>query len=261
MFSTSLVLQNSGAGCVFMEYVAGSQANVSDSFVYSGTELDAMAEARNYCRWILDFFAPYLGKKIIEIGAGAGTFSQSLLSTGLASELILFEPGANLFPLLQQRFINDPRVRLWPTSFDPSVLAGPVDSIVLVNVLEHIFDDDALLLQIRESLRPGGHVLLFVPALEWNYGSLDKAFEHHRRYSKRVLRQKLQKAGFRVEQARYVNFLGTASWFLAGRVLRQKTLRPRQVRWYDRWIIPWSFKLERIWEPPVGQSLVAIAVK
>jgi len=261
MFSTSLVLRNSGVGCVFMEYVADSQANVGDSFVYSGTELDAMAEARNYCRWILDFFAPYLGKKVIEIGAGAGTFSQLLLSTGHASELVLFEPGANLFPLLQQRFANDPRVHLQSGSFNPSVLEEPADSIVLVNVLEHILDDNALLLQIRQSLRPGGHVLLFVPALEWNYGSLDKAFEHHRRYSKRTLRKKLEGAGFRVEHARYVNFLGIASWFLAGRVLRQKTLRPSQVRWYDRWIIPWSFKLERIWEPPVGQSLVAIAVK
>lgn len=244
-----------------MEDADASLANVSDSFVYSGTELEAMAEARNYCRWILDFFAPYLGKRVVEIGAGAGTFSQLLLSTDHPSELVLFEPGANLFPLLQQRFGNDPRVHLRPSSFDPSVLDEPVDSIVLVNVLEHILDDDALLLQIRQSLRPGGRVLLFVPALEWNYGSLDKAFEHHRRYSKLVLRKKLEGAGFRVEHARYVNFLGIASWFLAGRVLRQKTLRPRQVRWYDRWIIPWSFKLEKIWEPPIGQSLAAVAVK
>lgn len=244
-----------------MECVAGSLSNVNDSFVYSGTELDAMAEARNYCRWILDFFAPYLGQKVIEIGAGAGTFSQLLLSSGRASELVLFEPGANLFPLLQQRFANDPRVHLQSGSFDPSVLEEPADSIVLVNVLEHISDDDALLLQMRQSLRPGGRVLLFVPALEWNYGSLDEAFEHHRRYSKAILRKKLERAGFRVERARYVNFLGITSWFLAGKVLRRRTLRPGQVRWYDRWIIPWSFKLEQIWEPPVGQSLVAVAVK
>ena len=261
MFSKALVLQNSGTGRAFVECVVGSLANVNDPFVYSGTELDAMAEARNYCRWILNFFAPYLGKKVIEIGAGAGTFSELLLRINHISKLVLFEPSANLFPLLQEQFGDNPRVRLQSAAFDPSVLEESAESVVLVNVLEHISDDDALLLQIRESLRPGGHVLLFVPALEWNYGSLDKAFEHHRRYSKRVLRKKLEKAGFRVEQVRYVNFLGIASWFLAGRVLRQKTLSPRQVRWYDRWFIPWSFKLERIWEPPVGQSLVAIAVK
>ncbi len=261
MFSKALALQNSGTGRAFVECVVGSLANVNDPFVYSGTELDAMAEARNYCRWILAFFAPYLGEKVVEIGAGAGTFSELLLRIDRISRLVLFEPSANLFPLLQEQFRNNPQLRLHSGAFDPSVLEEPADSVVLVNVLEHISDDDALLLQIRESLRLGGHVLLFVPALEWNYGSLDKAFEHHRRYSKQVLRKKLEKAGFRVEQARYVNFLGIASWFLAGRVLRQKTLSPRQVRWYDRWIIPWSFKLERILEPPVGQSLVAIAVK
>lgn len=244
-----------------VRHAQGSLINVNDSFVYSGTELDAMAEARNYCRWILGFFAPYLGKRVVEIGAGTGTFSQLLLSVGSASELVLFEPGVNLFSLLEPKFRDEPRVRLQFGPFDPSVLHEPVDSVVMVNVLEHVQDDDALLLQIRESLRPGGCLLLFVPALQWNYGSLDKAFEHHRRYSKIALNKKLQNAGFHVERARYVNFLGVTSWFFAGRVLRQKTLRPRQVRWYDRWVIPWSFKLEEIWEPPIGQSLIAVAVK
>lgn len=244
-----------------MEYADGSLANVNDSFVYSGTELDAMAEAQNYCRWIWSFFAQYLGKRVVEIGAGTGTFSQFLLGAEHTSHLILFEAAANVFPSLRQRFGDDPRVQLHFGFFDPAALEGSVDSIVLVNVLEHILDDDALLVQIRQSLCPGGCVLLFVPALEWNYGSLDRAFEHYRRYSKPALRKKLEGAGFRVEQARYVNVLGITSWFFAGKVLRQTTLNPAQVRWYDRWIIPWSFKLEQIWEPPVGQSLVAVAMK
>lgn len=220
-----------------------------------------MAEARNYCRWILTFFAPYLGEKVVEIGAGTGTFSQLLLSADRTSELVLFEAAANLLPSLRQRFAEDPRVHLHLSSFEPSVLPGPVDSIVLVNVLEHILDDEALLSQIHRSLRLGGSLLLFVPALEWNYGSLDKAFEHHRRYSKRALADKLKRAGFRVAQARYVNALGITSWFFAGKVLRQMTLNPSQVRWYDRWVIPWSFKLEQIWEPPIGQSLAVVALK
>jgi len=238
-----------------------SLAVADSSFIYSGTELDAMAQARNYCRAILGYFAPYLGENVVEIGAGAGTFSQLLLNHGRTSELVLFEAAANLFPTLRQRFEADPRVRLHSCPFDASQLDRSPDSVVLVNVLEHILDDAALLSQIHQSLRPGGSLLLFVPALEWNYGSLDKAFEHHRRYSKKALRKKLEGAGFRVEQTRYVNILGIASWFFAGKILRQTTLIPAQVRWYDRWIVPWSFKLERICEPPIGQSLVAVAVK
>lgn len=229
-------------------------------FVYSGTELEAMAQARNYCHWILGYFAPYLGRRIVEIGAGSGTFSQLLLDRPETARLVLFEAAANLFPVLRRRF-SDPRVELQFGAFDPLVLTEPPDSIVLVNVLEHVNDDALLLSQIHRSLRTDSSLLLFVPAGQWNYGSLDKAFEHHRRYNKTDLKRKLEDAGFRLGWQRYVNFMGIASWFLAGRVLRQTTIKASQVRWYDRWIIPWSFRLEEVCEPPIGQSLLAVALK
>ena len=243
-----------------MAHGDATSAPANESFVYSGTELDAMAEAHNYCRWIMRYFAPYLGPRVVEIGAGTGTFSELLLKQPSTSELVLFEVASNLFPMLQQRF-SDRKVQVHCGPFAPSLLGGPADSIVLVNVLEHIQDDGDLLLQIRESLRPGGRILLFVPASTWNYGSLDKAFGHYRRYSKRGLNQRLEAAGFRVMLMHHVNMMGIASWFLAGRVLRQTTLRPAQVRWYDRWVVPWSFKLERMFEPPLGQSLLAVAAR
>lgn len=232
----------------------------AESFVYSGTELEAMAQARNYCQWILRYFAPYLGRKIVEIGAGSGTFSQLLLNRAETTQLVLFEAAGNLFPILRRRF-SDSRVELQQGPFDPAILGEAPDSIVLVNVLEHINDDGLLLSQIYGSLKAGGSLLLFVPAGQWNYGSLDKAFEHHRRYSRADLRRKLERAGFRVERQRYINFMGIASWFLAGKLLRQITIKSSQVRWYDRWIIPWSFRLESFCEPPIGQSLLAVALK
>jgi SAM-dependent methyltransferase len=235
-------------------------ALATESFVYSGTELDAMAEARNYCRWIMQYFSPYLGRRVVEIGAGTGTFSELLLEGQRTVDLVLFEAARNLFPQLRQRFSNRP-VRVHCGTFEPRVLDGPVDSIVLVNVLEHILDDAALLSQIEQCLCPGGSLLLFVPALSWNYGSLDMAFGHHRRYSKRELGHKFAESRLRVQFMRYVNMMGIPSWFFAGKVLRQTTLKPAQVRWYDRWIIPWSFELEKICEPPLGQSLLAVAVK
>lgn len=243
-----------------MAHQSPTRELATEAFLYSGTELDAMAEARNYCRWILRYFSPYLGARVVEIGAGTGTFSELLLNSKGTADLTLFEAAQNLFPVLGQRFANR-KVRLRCGAFDPSALDGPADSIVLVNVLEHIRDDGALLGQIHQSLRPGGSVLLFVPALGWNYGSLDKAFGHYRRYSKRGLEQKLQNAGLRVELMHYFNMMGILSWLCAGKVLGQTTLRPAQVRWYDRWIVPWSFRLEEIVEPPLGQSLLAVAVK
>src|SRR5690348_1826307 len=232
----------------------------SEPFVYSGTELEAMAQARNYCQWILRYFAPYLGGRIVEIGAGSGTFSRLLLDRKNTEQLVLFEAAANLMPILRQRF-TDPRVQLHCGTFDPALLSETPDSVVLVNVLEHVRDDTLLLSQIHASLRKGGSLLLFVPAFQWNYGSLDQAFDHYRRYTGAELERKIQSAGFRLERRRYINFMGIASWFLAGKVLRQTTIKASQVRWYDRWIIPWSFKLEQLCKPPLGQSLLAVAIK
>jgi SAM-dependent methyltransferase len=243
-----------------MAHVNATSAPANESFVYSGTELDAMAEAHNYCRWIMRYFAPYLGSRVVEIGAGTGTFSELLLKQETTAELVLFEAASNLFPLLRQRFASR-KVQLHCGSFACSLLSEPADSVVLVNVLEHIQDDGSLLSQIRDSLCPSGRILLFVPALTWNYGSLDRAFGHYRRYSKRGLRHTLEAAGFRVMLMHHVNVMGIASWFFAGKVFRQTTLRPAQVRWYDRWVVPWSFKLEQIFEPPLGQSLLAVATR
>ena len=233
----------------------------SASFAYESTELDALAEAKNYYRWVNRQFAPFIGKRVIEVGAGIGTFAQSLLDHVPVSELVLVEPSDNLFPILQRRFAQESHVQIIHGYFRPSAIMATADSIVLVNVLEHIAEDQAFLDDAHAALTPGGTLLLLVPALPQIYGSLDQAFGHYRRYTKTVLANKLQVAGFGIIRLAYVNLLGIAGWFLTGRVLRRTTLRPRYVRWYDQWVIPWLSKLEERWQPPCGQSLIVIARK
>ena len=233
----------------------------SASYAYVGTELNALAEASNYYRWVIRRFAPFLGKRVIEIGAGIGTFSQSILTHTTVSELVTVEPGDNLFPLLQQRFAAEPRARVIHGYFHDLAPSISADSVILVNVLEHIAEDEALLNDVHEVLTPGGTLLLLVPALSVLYGSLDVAFGHYRRYSKPSLAGRLQQAGFQILSLSYFNLPGILGWFLTGRVLRRRTLKPQHVRLYDRWVIPWLSRLEAHWAPPVGQSLMAIARK
>jgi SAM-dependent methyltransferase len=233
----------------------------SASFAYEGTELSALAEAQNYYRWVINQFAPFLGKRVIEVGAGIGTFARSLLNDTPLSELVLVEPGDNLFPLLQWRFAGESRVKIVHGYFQRLAIPPAADSIVLVNVLEHIAEDQALLHDAHAVLTPGGTLLLLVPALPGIYGSLDQAFGHYRRYTKPSLAGKLRAAGFGIIRLSYFNLLGIAGWFLAGRVLRRTTLKSQSVRLYDRCIIPWLSRLEGRWEPPIGQSLIAIARK
>lgn len=231
-------------------------------FSYTGTELDAMSGARNYYRWILSYLGPYVGGRVIEVGAGVGSFASALLQEKPAvSELVLVEPAQNLFPHLARRFASESRVRVIPGYLNDCASVSGMDSFIAVNVIEHVADDVEFLRLACKLLAPGATIILFAPAMAALYGTLDKTFEHYRRYRKPELAGKLIQAGFDVEDIRYLNLPGIVTWFLAGRVLRRKTIRPSQVRIYDRWVVPWVSKLERRWQPPLGQSLLAVGRK
>ena len=213
-------------------------------FAYSGQELDALAEARNYYGWISDAFAPYLGTRVLEVGAGIGTFTEHLLARAPAARITAVEPAANNFPHLARRFERDARVTPRQGYLDTSTPASSVDSVVAVNVMEHVQDDAGFLAAATRALVPGGHVLLFVPALPALFGSMDRAFEHYRRYTRGELRERLRGAGLNVVTLKYVNLPGVAAWWLTGKVLRRTTVTARQAAFYDRWVIPWVRALE-----------------
>jgi|SRR5579864_284707 len=228
---------------------------------YPGTELDALAVARNYYRAILAYFTPYVGRRVVEVGAGIGTFSDFLLKCTKVTELTLIEPSDTLFPVLQHRFSGETRVKIMHSYGEHLSGSVAADSVVLVNVLEHVADDSALLRVAHSALVPGGSLLVFVPAVPCLFGTLDKHFGHCRRYTKALLSQRVLKAGLRLVRLRYFNFPGVVTWFLASRVLKRRALGHLDVWLYDRWMVPLISKLERWQEPPVGQSLIAIALK
>jgi SAM-dependent methyltransferase len=230
-------------------------------FTYSGEELDALAGARNYYGWIADGFAPYLGARIVEVGAGIGTFTEYLLARRPDARVTAIEPAVNNFPHLAARFAADPRVVAVQGYLDAGLPAGEADAVVAVNVMEHVEDDAGFLAAAARALAPGGHVLLFVPALPALFGSLDRAFEHYRRYTRPVLRGRLAAAGLEPLTVRYVNLPGVAAWWLSGKVLRKTSVAARDARVYDRWVVPWVRAIETRVPPPFGQSLLAVARK
>ena len=232
----------------------------SPEFSYASSELDSLRDARNYYGMLIDRFRGFFGDRIVEIGAGVGNFADYLLRES-AGSFVLVEPATNHIALLEERFAGDSRVKVVHGYLEtlPTEIAG--DTFVMVNVLEHIEDDEGTLASIHQRLSAGGALLLFVPAVPQIYGSLDREFAHFRRYTKPDLKRKLIGAGFDIERLDYVNFPGVLSWFIAGRVLRKKTLEIRDVQLYDRFVVPWVNALERRWKPPIGQSLLAIAIK
>ncbi len=235
----------------------------SSAFDYASDELDAMACARNYYRWILDAWRPYLGRVVLEFGAGIGTFSAHLLREPI-ERLFLVEPARMLCGRLEARFRNPGRVRILHgilEDFRDEMRDSGIDSIVSVNVLEHIDDDAATLRAAWDILVPGGRLFIFVPAFQFLYGSLDQTFGHVRRYTKPQLLAMLSDLGYEVLSSRYMNLVGTLSWLIAGRLIRQRTLSSRAVALADRTLIPVSARLERWFHPPFGQSLLVVAGK
>lgn len=230
-------------------------------FHYSGTELDSLAEARSYYAWVVRQFEPYLGPSVIEVGAGIGTCSEFLLSVPRVRQLTAIEPAENTYPELERRFRDDARVRVLKGYLSEHYRSLSADAFVAVNVLEHVADHIGFLKQAREAIKPGGALLLFVPALPAIYGTLDRAFEHERRYTKRTLRDAIESAGWKPRRISYMNLPGIAAWFMAGRVLRKSNIAAREAKAYDRLLIPWLSRVESVFPPPIGSNLVAIATK
>ena len=230
-------------------------------FAYSGTELEAVAEAKNYYNWIIDSFASRIGSRAVEAGAGIGTVSDLILQRAAPRELVLIEPDSANTDALRRRFKTDPRVDVrhgYLEEFAPSLEAN---SVIAVNVLEHVERDAEFLRAANSALVPGGYLLILVPAVPAIFGSLDRAFDHYRRYTRPGLTSRIQSAGFEIEKLHYLNMLGVAAWFASGRIMRRTTLGRGQVRFYDRFVVPALRQIETRLKPPIGQSLLAIARK
>jgi SAM-dependent methyltransferase len=229
------------------------------SFQYSGTELEAVASAKNYYQWIVERFAPFFGRRVVEVGAGIGTFAEFIIRSPGVESLLCVEPAENVFPVLAERFSDDERIETVHATIDQLDVVGAADSLVAVNVLEHVEDDEAFLRAAARIVVPGGHLLLFVPAHQFLYGSLDAAFDHYRRYSKPGLSSVVSRAGWEVVRISNVNIAGVLPWLIAGRILRKTTLGHRQMRIFDSLVVPVMKRIESVREPFIGQSLLVIA--
>ena len=171
------------------------------------------------------------------------------------------EPSDNNFPLLFRRLASHERATAVKGYLKGSASPLSADSVVAVNVLEHIERDEEFLQQAWEIARPGGTLLLFVPAVPAIFGSLDTAFEHFRRYTKASLRRSVETAAWRIERLGYMNMPGILPWFVSGRMLGRTSITGTEARLYDKLVVPVTAAIEDRLSIPIGQSLLAIARK
>jgi SAM-dependent methyltransferase len=231
--------------------------------------LARLAKLEPYNRWLVARFAHALGRRVLEIGAGFGNLTRHLVESdpaGPAREIVVasdVDPVAVEY--LKGTFRDNAAVRVASYRFPltPAELEGvralSIDTIVCCNVLEHIEDDRGTLADMLAILRPGGRLVLLVPALAWLYGTLDEQLRHFRRYEKEELEEKLTKAGFVLDDCRFVNRVGILGWFINGRVLRRRVLPRAQLQAF-KLLFP-LLRREELKPPSTGMSLLAIARK
>jgi SAM-dependent methyltransferase len=226
-----------------------------------------MAFASNYRRWIMEVLTPFLGRNVVEVGAGNGDFCGLLLAARPAS-LTILEPSPNLYgrlknflPRIDSTGITEIHQSNFPDAVRAKKAPNNLDTAVYINVLEHIEDDQTELKTAFCALSPGGRILIFVPALPSLMSPMDRDVGHFRRYTMRELKAKCSAAGFKIRLARYFDVLGIAPWWLKYRLLKSRTLGAGAVRTHDRWIVPISRAIENVVTPPLGKNIILVGEK
>ncbi len=223
--------------------------------------LTQLAELDKYNHWIYQQIESALGPRLLEVGSGTGNITQFLRAGN--RDVTATDVVPSYRSSLRRQFENDARVTV--DTFDlsapaaPAFLSQPFDSVVCLNVLEHIEDDRFALAQMNRVLKPGGRLALLVPSHQLLYGEFDRAVGHFRRYEKRDLAEKLTASGFVIREMKFFSLLATLPWLINGRILKRDYLPVGQANLANR-LVP-LLKLEKLIGPPCGLSLIAIAEK
>jgi SAM-dependent methyltransferase len=237
-----------------------SSALSTDSERGRGREtLERIADMGRMNAWMFHEIIPYIGNRILEVGSGIGTFSRNLTDREL---LVCLDIESSYVSDLASRFRDFPNVRcLCLDASSPEALTlRPLlfDTIICLNVLEHIPDDFITLRHFSQLLTSKGRLILLVPAHRCLYGSLDWAISHFRRYSQADLVGKLSSTGFSVQRLFAINLLGIPGWFLNSRILKRTLLPERQLTIYERFV-PAFRVVEALLGKSLGLSWIAIA--
>ncbi len=218
-----------------------------------------MARARNYFAWQARLVKPELGRRVVEVGCGTGNFTGAILDRELLVALDI-EPAC--VERLRARFPGRENLQTLVCSPGTPEFAELArfrpDSCVCLNVLEHIEDDAGALRSMARILPPGGRVVLMLPAFPALYGPIDRNLGHFRRYTRRSVEEVAERAGLKVARVRFMNTVGFFAWWANARLFRREAQSAGQIEVFDRAIVPAMSRLEAIWPPPFGQSLIAV---
>jgi SAM-dependent methyltransferase len=227
----------------------------------AASDLERLGTADQFFDWILEQFDGHVGRRVLEVGAGAGATTRRLVERYPDAQVTAIEPADNLYPVLEAYGAVTPRLATAQGTLKEigRTLDETFDTVVYLNVLEHVPDDVIELALARQQMAPGGHLLVFVPALEGLYSELDYAAGHYRRYSRDGLAMVAEEAGFQVVSCVYFDMLGVPPYYLVYKLLRRTGISGSSMMGYDRVIVPVSRLLQKRLPVPFGKNVVLVA--
>jgi glycosyltransferase involved in cell wall biosynthesis len=217
-------------------------------------------QLKRYNQWIWERLRPFIGQRVLEVGAGSGTWTRFMYGREL---IVATDKETAYVDRLRNRFRRKPGIVIERLDLDSDsaleLARYDFDTVTCINVLEHTNDDVASLRRVHELLQPGGRIVVYVPAGKALFGSLDKGVGHQRRYERDEITNKLKEARFEIEDVAYQNKVARFAWWLNSRVLRRNALPPAQSKFFD-FLVPMIKKIEGT-HPSSGLSLIAVARK
>ncbi len=233
---------------------------------YGTDTLEVISAANNFNRWMYETIKPHCRGQILEIGSGIGNISRFFIEDG--AEISLSDIEISYFPRLKEKFADKENMKgMYRLDFSdknlennhPEML-GKFDTIFALNVVEHIPDHEQALRNAMKMLRPGGRVVILVPAFQSLFNGFDTQLDHQRRYTRKSLQKLIEESGFTLKSAQYFNFIAILGWYISGTILKKEMIPNGQMKFYDKLVPLWKvidFFTSRI----AGVSVIQVGEK
>lgn len=228
------------------------------------TDQQIMDQAVNYNAMLYRLIEPYLQGDVLEIGSGIGNFTKKIIALETVRSVTCYEIDKDCCAEFKQNVLareHGSKITLHETDFNKSTLDRKFDFIFSFNVLEHIEDDRRAVHLIDGYLKPNAYLVLYLPAMNCLYGSIDKELEHYRRYNKKMIRSLFRdtQAQMQIVQIKYLNTIGALGWFYTNRIAKHTSQSSAMVSFYDSYIFPPMNAIEQHLPTFFGANILIIA--
>lgn len=217
--------------------------------------LEIMKKANNYNKWIYDNIKNDIGISILEIGSGIGAMTKFIDNNSVCCVDI----NSKHIRYLNKKYIRYPNISVVKTDLSKRKhkISKTFDTVICINILEHVKDDKLMLSNIYSLLENNGRLILVLPAYSKLYGTIDKSDNHYRRYDKKDIEDFLLKFGYKIQRIQYMNMPGYLGWWYHGKFLKLKIHNENDIGLFNT-LVPLFKLIEKIIKPWFGLSLIVI---